>query len=148
MNEQEIKGTSLNEIGRSELKDYGFNTFDDRVQTYKMIRALVEKYPGPIKEWKIGSSNSPNGDQEDEGKIIVIPQQYKCPISGKIMTNPVVAYDNKTYERDNIIQYIKKHGKAPDCEHESDGTEPLFKNKQLKIKIEQFLWANPSLKGE
>jgi len=145
MIEEKIKGSSLNKMEKSDLKSLGFTIFDDKDQTYKIIRALVEKYPGPIQD-ALFPSDPQTPDGQKEGQKIKIPQEYLCPISKQIMENPVVAYDNVTYEKCNIIQYIKKHKRAPNCEHECDGDEQLIKNKQLKTKIEQFLWANPSVK--
>eukprot|EP01084_Bolivina_argentea_P212755 361580_1 len=96
MVEQEISGVSLNEMDKSDLKLSGFSIFGDRDQVYKRIRALVERYPIPVDKL------IPKIDQDTAGKEgyqIAVPQEYLCPISGNIMMDPVVAYDNKTYEK-------------------------------------------------
>eukprot|EP00488_Nonionellina_sp_1-RS-2012_P002107 TRINITY_DN3871_c0_g1_i1.p1 TRINITY_DN3871_c0_g1~~TRINITY_DN3871_c0_g1_i1.p1 ORF type:complete len:116 (+),score=23.92 TRINITY_DN3871_c0_g1_i1:42-350(+) len=81
------------------------------------------------------------GDQTEGSILNNIPQEYKDPISGAIMKDPWVAYDNKTYEKTNIVHYIQKHGRAPDSLHKCDPQEldAMVRNKQLKTRIEQLL---------
>ena len=149
MMEQQMKGVLLSTLDRNDLKTMGINGISDRIQTYKRIRALVEKYPNvnddDYDKIDLFPANEMTAGGQKEGCQIKIPQEYICPISKEIMKDPVVAYDLKTYDRVNIVEYIKENKRAPDCEHECDGDEPLLKNKQLKTKIEQFLEANPSL---
>jgi len=148
MMEQKIGGASLRNLDKNDLKELGFSIFPDRHKTYEKIRALVEKYPGPIQDVLFDTKhNKITADLQKEGHQTKVPQEYLCPISGKIMRDPWVAYDNKTYEKQNIIQYIQQNKRAPNCEYENDENRPLFRNRQLKTKIEQFLWANPSIKG-
>merc|ERR1712228_196532 len=150
MMEQQMKGVLLNTLDRNDLKPMGIVSISDRIQTYKRIRALVEKYPNLQKdddddEKGLFDADKITADGQKEGFQIKIPQEYICPISKEIMKDPVKAYDLITYERENIVEYIKKYKRAPNCEHECDGDEPLLRNRQLKTKIEQFLEANPSL---
>ena len=42
--------------------------------------------------------------------------KYVCPITRKIMNNPVIACDGNTYEKQAIIEYIEKHDKTPLCD--------------------------------
>lgn len=55
----------------------------------------------------------------------------------------VIIYDNKTYERKNIMQYLKQNGKAPKSDEKWDEHDVLIKNKKLKQKFESFLSVNP-----
>lgn len=42
-----------------------------------------------------------------------IPQEWLCPITYQIMTDPVIAPDGRTYERANIEEWLRIHGTSP-----------------------------------
>lgn len=58
-------------------------------------------------------------EQEEE-----VPDQYECPISHALMTDPVITSDGHTYERTYIEKWLKKSMKSPT-------TNVLLKNKEL-----------------
>lgn len=70
----------------------------------------------------------------------------KCPISGFIMSDPVLCSDGFYYEKECIMEWLKNHNTSPitrkiisfDC-------YPSF---NFKKKIEEFLNKNPELKKE
>jgi len=45
--EEGVRGSSLNEIGKTDLKDWGIRSFDDRVVMDKEIKRLVAMFGGP-----------------------------------------------------------------------------------------------------
>ena len=57
----------------------------------------------------IGNENNDNdndnGDDKQQGPL--------CSLSQQPMSNPVVAFDGQTYDKENIINYWKKHGTSP-----------------------------------
>lgn len=47
-----------------------------------------------------------------------IPKDLSCPLSGKIMEDPVVAQDGISYERANIEQWLTKEKTSPTTKEE------------------------------
>jgi hypothetical protein len=72
-------------------------------------------------------------DDDDE---INIPQDYLCPISQEIMTDPVMAADGQTYDRESITNWLsRKTGRSPldgsNLSH-TNLTDNLFARKIIK----------------
>ena len=42
-----------------------------------------------------------------------IPDEYKCPIGMDIFSDPVIASDGYTYERENIMKWLEKNSHSP-----------------------------------
>eukprot|EP01084_Bolivina_argentea_P195449 335283_1 len=135
---QEITGNSLEEMDKSELMSIGFKIQNDYRALYKKIKELVQKYPN-----EYSCDDDENNDDNDE-KHIEFPKEFLDPISNELMTDPVIAYDSKTYERKHIVQYLKEHGKAPGDELPpfGDVLSSLIKNRKLKNQIESFRREN------
>ena len=66
-----------------------------------------------------------------------VPDEFKDPISLEIMTNPVVASDGNTYERDSIERWLRETQKSPLTGIRLRSLE-LFPNLYLKKLIEDF----------
>ena len=64
----------------------------------------------------------------------------KCPLTGKILNNPVITPDGRTFEKDAILEKIKKDGKNPLTENELKEKQ-LIQN-ILVLKILQILNDN------
>eukprot|EP01084_Bolivina_argentea_P123534 218914_1 len=135
---QQFKGKSLSKIEKNDLKLFGIGLFDDYVQIYEQIQLVINKYPNieDTKEFKCPLSGKIMMDP-----IVVIPEEFKCPISGKMMMDPIV-YDGVTYDRDNFMEYVKKHNPGD----EDDIVEWMFTNRKLKQKIDAFLKVNSQFK--
>ena len=44
----------------------------------------------------------PEPEGDDGGPVVFIPHELRCPISGDLMEDPVVAEDKRSYEREMI----------------------------------------------
>lgn len=42
-----------------------------------------------------------------------IPDEFRCPLSLELMTDPVVAVDGQTYERADIERWLATHDTSP-----------------------------------
>eukprot|EP01083_Nonionella_stella_P269486 911877_1 len=145
MKSMETTGKSLEEIEKTDLKLFGFTVFDDITQLYKRIRELVSKYP--VGSYITDDGNNMEGGIQETPPKIQVPEAYICPISGKIMMDPVI-YDDVTYDRSHFLQYVSKLGTIPDSDETYDKDEGLFKNRKLKQKIDAFLCVNPQFREE
>jgi hypothetical protein len=47
-------------------------------------------------------------EEEEDMPVMVMPEELSCPISIQLMTDPVLAEDGHTYQRDAIEQWINK----------------------------------------
>ena len=53
-------------------------------------------------------------EKDDQNyKLNEIPQEILCGITGKIMSDPVVAQDGFSYERANILEWFKNQKTSP-----------------------------------
>ena len=73
--------------------------------------------------------------EPEEGEI---PRAFLCPITLEIMTDPVIASDGHTYERDAITKWIRSKGKSPMIQ-KPISSATLVPNYNLKSQIREFL---------
>lgn len=64
-----------------------------------------------------------------------IPEQFKCPISMEIMTDPVICSDGITYERESILKWTERHTTSP-MTRQQINKDMLFPNIALKQLIQ------------
>jgi len=67
----------------------------------------------------------------------VIPDEYICPITQSIMTDPVIGSDGRTYERSAITEWLKTHTTSP-ITRETMTAASLKPNYALKSLIERY----------
>jgi len=67
-----------------------------------------------------------------------IPEEFICPVTQDIMTDPVIAQDGHTYERKNITEWVSKHGTSP-ITREHLSKDIIIPNRVLKTQIDQYL---------
>merc|ERR1719347_2182233 len=69
-----------------------------------------------------------------------IPASFLCPITQRVMRDPVIAFDGRCYEREAIEEYLKKHTKSPVTGAEAI-TKMVFPNHELRSRIIAFVEA-------
>uniref|UniRef100_F6VAM8 WD repeat, SAM and U-box domain-containing protein 1 n=1 Tax=Ciona intestinalis TaxID=7719 RepID=F6VAM8_CIOIN len=67
------------------------------------------------------------------------PDEYLCPISREIMTDPVLAADGFTYERASIEKWFAKGSKLSPMTNKALVNRNLFPNQTVKSLIAQFI---------
>jgi len=78
------------------------------------------------------------------GKKDFIPEEFLCPITYDLMTDPVVCKDGRSYEKEVVTEWIKKHGTSP-LTRQKLTLQDMFPNLALKSLIDKFKAANPEL---
>lgn len=82
---------------------------------------------------------------KDIAPQVDISPDYTCPITHRIMCDPVSAADGETYEREAITEWLQAHNTSPvhgdKLEHKH-----LIPNNRIRSQISTFLDANPALK--
>ena len=77
---------------------------------------------------------------------IDIPERFKCALTQQIMSEPVIAFDGHTYDKEAIVAHLKQHHKSPVTGEACDGDDEmsfmLFDDAALKKEIEIFKVAN------
>ena len=77
---------------------------------------------------------------------VAIPEPLLCPITLKLMFDPVLASDGHTYERAALQAWLDKgHDSSPVTS--ADINSSVTPNHTIKQMIQAFLETNPSLKG-
>lgn len=67
-----------------------------------------------------------------------IPQEFICPITQDLMTNPVICHDGITYEDIAIRQWLVSHTTSPVTREPLSAFE-LIPNRALKFAIEEYV---------
>eukprot|EP01083_Nonionella_stella_P210324 761540_1 len=136
MIKSKMNGLSLATIDKTDLKTVGVMALNDRQQIYHKINELMAKYPYQKRD----VSQSVEG----QSAMSNIPNEFVCPLTNKIMRDPVKIFDNNTYEREAIEAYLKEHNKSPitgeECEDEDDHW--TLPDRKLKERIQIFVSVN------
>ena len=90
-----------------------------------------QKKPAPKKEEKT-TTCGPSSQKTTKLEDIL-----RCPITGNIMNDPVVAADGHTYERKAITEWIREHGTSPKT-NQPLSPDLLFPNLAMKSQIDTY----------
>jgi len=71
-------------------------------------------------------------------KVQEIPRDYLCPLTKKVMEDPVMAFDGHCYERKAIEEYLRSEKRSPVTGKEADFAI-VFPNHRLRGEIEVFM---------
>jgi hypothetical protein len=66
-----------------------------------------------------------------------IPNEFICPISMDIMKDPVICEDGYSYEKNNIINWLKRSGTSP-MTREKMSLERILPNDSVKSAIDKW----------
>lgn len=72
-------------------------------------------------------------------KEINIPEEFLCPISREIMTDPVVAADGHSYQKDSIKEWFSRGKLKSPLDGLNLSTTLLYDNKNLKKLIREYV---------
>eukprot|EP01084_Bolivina_argentea_P220610 373857_1 len=129
--------SNRNITGRS-LKNFNHLVFElIGIQDFDIVTHLVSEIQQLKKRYDV------KGNQNDcsISKMSDIPKEYLCPITNQIMTDPVMAFDGHSYEKNAIESYLKIHKKSPITGATAD-IVMVFPNHKLKIKIQTYIKNN------
>ena len=74
------------------------------------------------------------------GPAATVPDEYICPITSEIMTDPVTTLDGFTYERAAITEWLRTKDTSPKTGATLESTM-LFPNLSLRSMIRAFTEA-------
>lgn len=74
---------------------------------------------------------------------VEVPHRYRCPISGEMFEDPVVAEDGHTYERAFVAEWFKRGHMTSPLTGASVGSSQLTPNSSMKSLILEFVEENP-----
>ena len=149
LRKEKFKSKYLQMIDKSELKSFGIVNYKLRNDIYKIIQNVCKNNPIPIaREEENNNSDcddcegqvmtNSGGAQEKENNKSIDPK-YLCPLTEKVMLNPVIAFDDQCYDKDAIISYLRQYKESPVTKEKIDDVEwaiqMLLENKNLKQEI-------------
>jgi len=136
MQKLEFTGKSLQEFNRLTFKFIRLR--DDKIVDILLseLKNLKERYSA--KEEDTATAKKVTAD---------IPKEMLCPITQKIMRDPVfAAFDGQSYEKEAIEEYVAKHNKSPITGGPARANM-IFPNLALKTRIVAFIEANDVAEG-
>ena len=150
LEKERFKSKHLSTVDVCDLVEFGIANEDDCNTLYECIRQLIEKYLRPkqgVTKSLIKCGKDRCKKQEKESTIVVfnddinpaLKQKYLCPISQKLMKNPIIAFD--TYEKENIIKYLNDNRKMSNSNEKvcnvAMAINDLIINRRMKQEIEK-----------
>ena len=146
-----VNGSWFERLSKNDLKQIGFAVYNDRKELYDKIQELVAEHPNvsPYIYGDEGQFQTVNGGEDGKCGGVQVPSQFLCPISKRLMVEPVQIFDDYTYERETILAYLVKHKRSPMTNEECDSEDELMvlPNRKLSQQIQTFLCVNPQLSG-
>ena len=148
LRKEKFKSKYLQMIDKSELKSFGIDDYCARNDVNRIIQDLCENNPVPRQMPLTEDANCEGqvitgvgGTNDDLKHNSEIDSKYICPLTKKVMTNPVIAFDDECYENEAIISYLRRYKQSPITKEKIDDVEfvveMLFENKNLKKEIKQ-----------
>jgi hypothetical protein len=120
LNVEELK-EKLKLNGNKGLTSLSKHQLIDKCMEQNLLNISLET-PKPIISKK--RKNIDNESSSNKKIIEKIPTEFECPISYDIMNDPVICSDGHTYERGEIIKWLKTNNTSPK-------TNIKLKNKKL-----------------
>jgi len=76
-----------------------------------------------------------------DGTIVPVPQEYVCPLTLDVMSQPLISREGHSYEQNAILNWVSEHGTSP-FTRESLRPSHFMRNRALETKIRLFLKQN------
>ena len=73
-----------------------------------------------------------------DGTLVPVPQEYICPLTLDVMTEPLLSREGHNYEREAILSWVADNGTSP-LTREPLRPSQLLRNRTLEAKIHFFL---------
>lgn len=70
--------------------------------------------------------------------LMNIPEEYLCPITSEIMTEPVVAADGQTYQKESITEWFRRENRKSPSTGANLSSPILYDNFTLKKIINSY----------
>ena len=123
-----IKGSNLDTLANNSLyiQHLGIMNIEITVKLHEYIKELINKHPKPLND-----DEKTSQIEGDSNTNIDIPSEYICPLSNKIMNEPVRAYDNIIYDKQNILNWFNDGNKTSPKIKDKDGNPKLMRNQRL-----------------
>ena len=118
LRKRNITGKSLQKFNELTFEFLGIHDFE-------VVQCLMDA---------IESLISQSTKMKDKVKTGDIPEKFICPITKKVMEDPVIAFDGHSYERKAIQEYLQEHHKSP-VTGETTECNTLFPNIALRKEI-------------
>ena len=126
-------------IQQTQYQDTGINLLaDDIMDASISTLALPKPTATPLTEFSSSSLFTKGTEPYKD---------WVCPISFKLMEDPVVAQDGYSYERTEIETWLQKHSTSP-MDRSTINDKTLYKNIGLKGIIQEWKKNNPELVNE
>jgi STIP1 homology and U-box containing protein 1 len=109
---------------------------------YPILKACIEGATGSAEIKQYWTENIYKGLCRARKSICIIPSMFLCPLTNKLMTNPVVTSEGYSYDLNALKSSIDKYGYY-DPISKKPIKQTLIPNRNVRDAIEDFLNKNP-----
>ena len=126
---RKINGALLQDFSKSSLNLIGIHDF--KIADFLMTEVIVLRTKYSL------SGAAEKGDDLNNEML----QKFICPLTNRIMKDPVMAFDANVYEKAAIEEYLKRHKMSPVTKAKAC-TLNLYSHRRLKKEIESYCSLN------
>lgn len=80
--------------------------------------------------------------------VVEVPENFLCPITQEIMTDPVVAADGQSYQRESISEWLSRGHRRSPLNGDKLPNANLLNNLTLKKVINEYQISQPEIEGQ
>ncbi|KAF8054220.1 hypothetical protein N665_1334s0009 [Sinapis alba] len=115
-------------------------SFEKMMMLLKKIKDFVQTYNPNLEDVPLRSKQSLSKSQDEDQKNV--PEDFRCPISLKLMSDPVIVSSGQTYDRDCIKKWLEDgHSTCPKTQ-ETLTSDTVTPNYALRSLIAQWCETN------
>ncbi|KAL0897405.1 hypothetical protein Bca101_081366 [Brassica carinata] len=115
--------------------------FEKMMMLLKKIKDFVQTYNPNLDDVPLRSKPSLSKSQQDEDQKNV-PEDFRCPISLKLMSDPVIVSSGQTYDRDCIKKWLEEGNSTCPKTQETLTSDTVTPNYALRSLIAQWCESN------
>ncbi|KAG2308509.1 hypothetical protein Bca52824_028257 [Brassica carinata] len=115
--------------------------FEKMMMLLKKIKDFVQTYNPNLDDVPLRSKPSLSKSQQDEDPKNV-PDDFRCPISLKLMSDPVIVSSGQTYDRDCIKKWLEEGNSTCPKTQETLTSDTVTPNYALRSLIAQWCESN------
>eukprot|EP01117_Protostelium_nocturnum_P018971 TRINITY_DN8069_c0_g1_i1.p1 TRINITY_DN8069_c0_g1~~TRINITY_DN8069_c0_g1_i1.p1 ORF type:complete len:453 (+),score=103.04 TRINITY_DN8069_c0_g1_i1:51-1409(+) len=151
----QIDGWMLEELEDTDLRELGIKSFLDRRKLLTLIgnsdmevqpvekSELITTVASPTEEYYILRQSEMTEELERlQEKMKEVPEPFLCPITHEIMSDPVVASDGHTYEKDAIKEWFGRGNATSPLTGKKLDDLKLIPSHTMKMLIQDFMEKN------
>jgi hypothetical protein len=134
LSKAEQEAYNIWQLGNQRIESIVSNKSNIDIGDLRNARRQAEKQPEKTQE---KSEKQTEKTQEKQSDKVTIPEEFFCPITNEIMTDPVITPQGTSFEKSAIVDWLSRNSTCP-MTREPLQANQLIPNRSLKDLIEKW----------